>query len=96
METYCKHHKIDVDDESFLLDNENTNVACIRCRKLSTFCGNGTMSINSVESAWNTEIKVHLPGENEETFDSPEDSPLLLDVSLNRFFLLSVNIYYKF
>lgn len=82
METYCKHHRTDVDDESFLLDKENANIACVRCRKLSTVCGNGTMSINCMENTWNGEIKTHgSRTEAEDNFDSPEDSPLLLDVS---------------
>lgn len=84
METYCKHHGADVDDESFLLDNQNANVTCVRCRKLSNVCGNGTMSINCMESTWNGEIKTHsFATDAEDHYDSPEDSPLLSDVSFS-------------
>lgn len=72
---YCEHHKIiDVDDETFLLDNENVNVTnnCVRCRKLnsSSWLNGEVLPINGLER------------NATDHFDSPEDSPLLINVSL--------------
>lgn len=84
MEVYCEHQKIiEVDDESFLLDNENTNLTCMKCKQ-EWDNGNfeGNLFRNGVKTSWdNTSLEIAKETISEDHLDSPEDSPLLLNVS---------------
>lgn len=87
MATYCEHHNIvDVDDESLLLDNENTGSSgnCLKCKQNDVLwekCESNSGSIqNSVplQVAQNGKI---IGQPYEDGFESPEDSPLLIEVN---------------
>lgn len=79
MEVYCEHQKIiEVDDESLLLDNENTNLTCIKCKQE---WDNGNLFRNGTKTTWdNTSLENRKETTSADHLDSPEDSPLLLNV----------------
>lgn len=78
MATYCEHHSVDVDDESLLLDNENVNSnrGCVKCKQ------NDILWANSESNSTNVPLQGKLIREvYEDGFESPEDSPLLIQVN---------------
>lgn len=87
-------HKFNSEDESFLLDDNNTDSKrCIRCKKIIS-----TDDVLFGESSWiesrvrNNSVNRH---HSDDCIDSPDDSPLLLNVSHreNKFNHKKINVY---
>lgn len=80
MATYCEHHIMDVDDESFLLDNENISFGeeCKKCKQKHFLWPNCDATTNSVKGNVCSHDK--LTQAYDENCESPEDSPLLIEV----------------
>lgn len=92
MATYCEHHNIvDVDDESLLLDNENTGSIenCVKCKQNDILWNKCESNSGSIQKTVPLQVaqngKVRQP--YEDGFESPEDSPLLIEVKT--FFVLT-------
>lgn len=87
MATYCEHQIVDVDDESLLLDNENTS--CVKCKQNDVLWANCDLNAGSIER--NVPLQVLQNGKvkkpYEDGFESPEDSPLLIEVRMINFLL---------
>lgn len=93
MATYCEHRVVDVDDEALLLDNENTSSigSCVKCKQNDVLwekceTNNGVIQRNvPLQVVHNGKVRQPY----EDGFDSPEDSPLLIEVTIFCFIIIN-------
>lgn len=97
MELYCEHHDSLLDDDTFLLDDENTNerqLKCLTCNNRTKVQSEDFNSIIQIEgNSWIQNRNGVITGMshnetviiNSDNLDSPEDSPLLASVSILTF-----------
>lgn len=81
MEINCLHKGSDFDDDNLLFDDENTNTKkCSSCNK--AMYDNDVLLLD--ESNWmeNDYFMNNRANSNNDRMDSPEDSPLLINVRI--------------
>lgn len=85
MATYCEHNIVDVDDESLLLgSNENTNNtgSCTKCKQNGVSWERFESGPGTVQKTVPLQVLQNgkVTQSYEDGFESPEDSPLLIEV----------------